>query len=78
MNRFLGVYNKYSEWDCGKRDAADNVLPCVGLCLGTAVLETDFVTPTSDRYALIVRSPFIMISEMISFYGLNLDLTLTV
>ena len=25
------------------------MLPCVGLCLGTAVLNTDFVTPTSDR-----------------------------
>ena len=24
------------------------MLPCVGLCLGTAVLESDIVTPTSD------------------------------
>ena len=40
-----GVYNKYSQWDCGQGEE----LPCVGLCLGTAVLETDLVTPTSDR-----------------------------
>lgn len=43
-----GVYNKYSQWDCGKRSSDGSVLPCVGLCLGTAVLETDIVTPTSD------------------------------
>ena len=40
-----GVYNKYSQWDCGQGED----LPCVGLCLGTAVLESDLVTPTSDR-----------------------------
>ena len=40
-----GVYNKYSQWDCGQGQD----LPCVGLCLGTAVLESDLVTPTSDR-----------------------------
>ena len=44
-----GVYNKYSQWDCGKRDTEGEVLPCVGLCLGTAILETDLVTPSSDR-----------------------------
>ena len=46
-----GVYNKYSQWDCGKRDPAGSVLPCVGLCLGTAVLDTDLVTLTSDLLA---------------------------
>ena len=44
-----GVYNKYSQWDCGKRSTDGGVLPCVGLCLGTAILETDLVTPSSDR-----------------------------
>ena len=43
-----GVYNQFSQWDCGKRDASGEVSPCVGLCLGTAVLEEDLVTPTSD------------------------------
>ena len=43
-----GVYNQFSQWDCGKRDASGEVSPCVGLCLGTAVLEEDIVTPTSD------------------------------
>merc|ERR1712176_1292856 len=43
------IYRKYSEWDCGKRDTSGEALPCVGLCLGTAVLTQDFVTPTSDR-----------------------------
>ena len=41
----------FSEWDCGKRSTDGSVLPCVGLCLGTAVLNTDFVTPTSDSLA---------------------------
>ena len=45
------MYNKYSQWDCGKRDPAGSVLPCVGLCLGTAVLDTDLVTLTSDLLA---------------------------
>ena len=47
-----GVYNKYSQWDCGKRGRTGEQLPCVGLCLGTAVLDQDLVSPTSDRYGL--------------------------
>ena len=43
------IYDKYSEWDCGKTTRDGKMLPCVGLCLGTAILSTDFVSPTSDR-----------------------------
>ena len=43
------IYNKYSEWNCGKTSAEGDSLPCLGLCLGTAILEEDFVSPTSDR-----------------------------
>ena len=43
------IYEKYSEWDCGKTTRDGKMLPCVGLCLGTAILSTDFVSPTSDR-----------------------------
>ena len=46
------VYEQYSQWDCGKRDRTGEQLPCVGLCLGTAVLDQDLVSPTSDRYGL--------------------------
>ena len=42
------IYQKYSEWDCGKTDSQGQTLPCVGLCLGTAVLTEDLVSPTSD------------------------------
>ena len=43
------IYNEYSEWNCGKTSTSGAALPCVGLCLGTAVLEDDFVSPTSER-----------------------------
>lgn len=43
------IYDTYSEWNCGKSSPEGEVLPCVGLCLGTAVLEDDIVSPTSDR-----------------------------
>ena len=46
------IYDKYSEWDCGKTTRDGKMLPCVGLCLGTAILSTDFVSPTSDNLAM--------------------------
>ena len=48
------IYDKYSEWDCGKTARDGKILPCVGLCLGTAILSTDFVSPTSDRLNMSV------------------------
>jgi hypothetical protein len=44
------IYDKYSEWNCGKTSSTTGEsLPCLGLCLGTAVLQDDLVSPTSDR-----------------------------
>ena len=48
------IYNAYSEWNCGKRSTSGDALPCVGLCLGTAVLENDLVSPTSDRFDAVL------------------------
>ena len=48
------IYNAYSEWNCGKRSTSGDALPCVRLCLGTAVLENDLVSPTSDRFDAVL------------------------
>ncbi|XP_059089873.1 uncharacterized protein LOC131885747 isoform X2 [Tigriopus californicus] len=44
---------KFSEWNCHSNKEADsNQAPCIGLCIGTALYEEDYVTPTSQKFNL--------------------------